>query len=77
MMEKASLVSSSISVLTLATPASVSKLQALILQMAGSGITETGTAAVLATEQQVSSVTPAFGTKTAGIKENIRRAFGD
>lgn len=58
-------------------PASVSELQALILQMAGSGITEVGTAAVLATEHQVSSVTPASGTQTAGIKKNMRRAFGE
>jgi hypothetical protein len=58
-------------------PATVSELQALILQMAGSGITESGTAAVLATEQQVSSVTPVSDTQTAGIKKNMRRAFGD
>ncbi|MBF4180660.1 plasmid partitioning/stability family protein [Lelliottia nimipressuralis] len=58
-------------------PATVSELQALILQMAGSGITESGTAAVLAPEQQVSSVTPVSGTQTAGIKKNMRRAFGD
>lgn len=59
------------------SPASVSELQALILQMAGTGITEADTAAIVATEQQVSSVTPASGTQTAGIKKNMRRAFGD
>jgi len=53
MMEKASLVLSAISALSFAPSASVSEMQALNLQMAGSGITEVGTAAVLATEQQV------------------------
>ena len=57
--------------------ASVSELQAQILQMARSGIKETGTAAVLATEQQVLSVTLSSGTQTAGIKKNMRRAFGE
>lgn len=77
MMEKASLVLSAISALSFAPLASVSELQALILQMAGSGITEVGTAAVLATEHQVSSFTSASGTQTAGIKKNMRRAFGE
>lgn len=58
-------------------PASVSELQALIMQMAGSGLTEADTAAIVATEQQVSSVAPASGTQTAGIKKNMRRAFGE
>lgn len=58
-------------------PASVSELQALILQMAGSGLTEADTAAVLATEQQVLSFTLSSGTQTAGIKKNMRRAFGE
>lgn len=57
--------------------ASVCELQSLILKMVGSGITVAGTAAVLATEQQVSSATPTSDTQTAGIKKNIRRAFGD
>lgn len=55
----------------------VSELQAPILQMAGPGITETGTAAVLATEKQVLSVTLSSGKQTSGIKKNMRRAFGD
>lgn len=60
-------------------PASVSELQALILQMAGAGITGAGagTTAVMVPEQQVSSVIPSSGAQTAGIKKNMRRAFGE
>jgi len=57
-------------------PASVRELQVLVQQMAGSGMTGAGSAAVIP-EKPVSSVTPSTDTQTAGIKKNMRRAFGE
>ncbi len=54
-------------------PDTVSELQALVQQMAGTA--GVGKAAV--PEKPVPPVTPASGTETAGIKKNMRRAFGD
>ena len=58
-------------------PATVSELQAIVRQMVraepgGAGISEAGE-----TEKSASPVTTSPGAETAGIKKNMRRAFGD
>jgi hypothetical protein len=58
-------------------PATVSELQTIVRQMVraepgGAGISEAGE-----TEKAASPVTTSPGSETAGIKKNMRRAFGD
>ncbi|WP_369064336.1 plasmid partitioning/stability family protein [Enterobacter sp. MALB-1] len=58
-------------------PATVSELQILVQQMADSGIAAAGVAAVTTSQIAAPSATPSPGPETAGIKKNMRRAFGD
>ncbi|MDI1047204.1 plasmid partitioning/stability family protein [Escherichia coli] len=54
-------------------PATISELQVLVQQMAGTaGVNKTAVP-----EKPTASAEPVSGTETAGIKKNMRRAFGD
>ena len=54
-------------------PATISELQVLVQQMAGIA----GVCKAAAPEKPAASAAPVSGTETAGIKKNMRRAFGD
>lgn len=55
------------------SPVTVSKLQALVQQMAGTA----GVSKTAVPEKSAASAAPVSGNETAGIKKNMRRAFGD
>lgn len=54
-------------------PATISELLVLVQQMAGIA----GVCKAAAPEKPAASAAPVSGTETAGIKKNMRRAFGD
>ena len=54
-------------------PATISELLVLVQQMAGIA----GVCKAVAPEKPAASAAPVSGTETAGIKKNMRRAFGD